>query len=142
MNYKVEAVTAFLKAMEAPEDINLRTKLAVEEGDEILDAVEKLLKEIVDFDYVLTGLEMLDTDKAVGKRLMDNPRIAAAAKWSMIFKELVGPEVIKEAFLRTHISNMSKLGPDGKPIRREDGKILKSINYKPPVLTDLVMGEI
>ena len=26
---------------------------------------------------------------------------------------------------------MSKLGEDGKPIRREDGKILKGPNYKP-----------
>lgn len=29
-------------------------------------------------------------------------------------------------------SNMSKLGADGLPIRREDGKILKGPNYTPP----------
>ena len=34
-------------------------------------------------------------------------------------------------------SNMSKLGPDGKPIYRADGKVLKPESYKPPVLTDL-----
>lgn len=39
---------------------------------------------------------------------------------------------------RVHASNMSKLGPDKKPIRRQDGKILKGPNYKPPVLSDLV----
>ena len=39
---------------------------------------------------------------------------------------------------RVHESNMSKLGEDGKPIRREDGKVLKGPNYKPPTLTDLV----
>jgi len=39
---------------------------------------------------------------------------------------------------RVHVSNMSKLGPDGKPIRREDGKVLKGPNYQPPTLTDLV----
>jgi hypothetical protein len=33
---------------------------------------------------------------------------------------------------------MSKLGPDGKPIYRDDGKVLKSVNYKPPYLEDLV----
>ena len=32
---------------------------------------------------------------------------------------------------------MSKLGEDGKPIRREDGKVLKGPNYKEPDLTDL-----
>lgn len=31
-----------------------------------------------------------------------------------------------------HRSNMSKLGADGKPVRREDGKILKGPNYEPP----------
>jgi predicted HAD superfamily Cof-like phosphohydrolase len=38
---------------------------------------------------------------------------------------------------RVHESNMSKLGEDGKPIRRVDGKILKGPNYKPPYLEDL-----
>ena len=32
-----------------------------------------------------------------------------------------------------HESNMSKLGEDGKPVRREDGKVLKGPNYQPPV---------
>lgn len=31
-----------------------------------------------------------------------------------------------------HASNMSKLGDDGQPVKREDGKILKGPNYKPP----------
>ena len=46
--------------------------------------------------------------------------------------------VMPEAFRRVHESNMSKLGDDGKPLRREDGKILKGPNYKPPVLDDLL----
>ena len=37
-----------------------------------------------------------------------------------------------------HQSNMSKLGEDGEPIYREDGKVLKGPNYKPPDLSDLV----
>ena len=39
---------------------------------------------------------------------------------------------------RVHESNMSKLGEDGKPIYREDGKVLKGPNYKPPDLSDLI----
>jgi len=31
-----------------------------------------------------------------------------------------------------HRSNMSKLGADGKPVRREDGKIMKGPNFTPP----------
>ena len=45
---------------------------------------------------------------------------------------------LDEALNRVHGSNMSKLGEDGKPIRREDGKVLKGPNYQPPNLTDLV----
>tara|TARA_Y100001970_G_C13526610_1_gene505589 strand:- start:48 stop:428 length:381 start_codon:yes stop_codon:yes gene_type:complete len=44
---------------------------------------------------------------------------------------------LDEALNRVHESNMSKLGEDGKPVYREDGKVLKGPNYKPPDLTDL-----
>ena len=44
---------------------------------------------------------------------------------------------LDEALNRVHESNLSKLGEDNKPIRREDGKILKGPNYKPPDLSDL-----
>ena len=44
---------------------------------------------------------------------------------------------LDEALNRVHESNMSKLGEDGKPIYREDGKVLKGPNYKPPNLEDL-----
>jgi len=44
---------------------------------------------------------------------------------------------LDEALDRVHKSNMSKLGDDGHPIYREDGKVLKGPNYKPPTLEDL-----
>ena len=44
---------------------------------------------------------------------------------------------LDEALNRVHESNMSKLDEDGKPIYREDGKVLKGPNYKPPDLSDL-----
>ena len=45
---------------------------------------------------------------------------------------------LDEALDRVHKSNMSKLDEDGNPIYRDDGKVLKGPNYKPPNLTDLV----
>ena len=45
--------------------------------------------------------------------------------------------LLDEALNRVHESNMSKLDEDGKPIYREDGKVLKGPNYKPPDLSDL-----
>ena len=45
---------------------------------------------------------------------------------------------LDEALDRVHKSIMSKLDDDGHPIYRDDGKVLKGPNYKPPNLTDLV----
>ena len=45
---------------------------------------------------------------------------------------------LDEALDRVHRSNLSKLDDDNKPIYREDGKVLKGPNYKPPNLKDLV----
>jgi predicted HAD superfamily Cof-like phosphohydrolase len=39
---------------------------------------------------------------------------------------------IEEVFEEIQKSNMSKLGADGKPIYREDGKVLKGPNYFKP----------
>jgi predicted HAD superfamily Cof-like phosphohydrolase len=38
---------------------------------------------------------------------------------------------IDAVFAEVHRSNMSKLGDDGLPIRRSDGKVLKGPNYSP-----------
>ena len=46
--------------------------------------------------------------------------------------------LLDEALDRVHTSNMSKLGEDGLPVYRDDGKVLKGPNYKPPTLTDLI----
>ena len=45
---------------------------------------------------------------------------------------------LDEAYRRVHQSNMSKLGEDGKPLYRVDGKVLKGPRYFPPQLGDLV----
>ena len=41
-------------------------------------------------------------------------------------------------FQEVHSSNMSKLGEDGKPIYRSDGKVLKGPNYRPPNLQNIM----
>ena len=45
---------------------------------------------------------------------------------------------IEEVFNEIQRSNMSKLGADGKPIYREDGKVMKGPNYFKPKLHDIV----
>jgi predicted HAD superfamily Cof-like phosphohydrolase len=53
-------------------------------------------------------------------------QMAASQEWDL-----------DEAMRRVHKSNMSKLGEDGKPIYRADGKVLKGPGYAPPNLKDL-----
>jgi predicted HAD superfamily Cof-like phosphohydrolase len=45
---------------------------------------------------------------------------------------------LDEALRRVHMSNMSKLDENGKPLYRVDGKVMKGPRYKPPQLGDLV----
>ena len=48
---------------------------------------------------------------------------------------------IDECFREVHVSNMSKLDENGKPIYREDGKVIKGPNYKPPNLGQYTKGD-
>lgn len=101
--------------------LDLQNDLIIEEACEVKEASwelegdlanrrsrEHLLKELADLTYVCY-------------------QMAACFGWDLT-----------EAFNRVHQSNLSKLGPDGKPIFREDGKVLKGPNYKEPTLIDLV----
>ncbi|MBW2962568.1 nucleoside triphosphate pyrophosphohydrolase family protein [Mesonia aestuariivivens] len=45
---------------------------------------------------------------------------------------------IEEVFEEIQRSNMSKLGADGKPIYREDGKVLKGPNYFKPNIKEIL----
>lgn len=45
---------------------------------------------------------------------------------------------IEEVFDEIQRSNMSKLGENGKPIFRGDGKILKGPNYSPPDIEKII----
>ena len=47
---------------------------------------------------------------------------------------------IEEVFEEIQRSNMSKLGEDGEPIYREDGKVLKGPNYFKPNIAKIIEG--
>lgn len=99
------------------DDMQLRFDLMEEEFNEALAAWENELHE---------GYE-----EAVVKELVD---LLYVTYGTLVY---LGVDA-DEAFRRVHESNMSKLGKDGKPIRRADGKVLKGENYKEPDLKDLV----
>ena len=48
---------------------------------------------------------------------------------------------LDKCFSEVHRSNMSKLGEDGKPIYRDDGKVLKGKNFQEPNLKEVMNGQ-
>ncbi len=94
----------------------LRINLLQEELDELKEALSnddmvKTLDALIDLQYVLDGA----------------------------FLSFGLQEVKQEAFDEVHRSNMSKLGEDGNPIRREsDGKVMKGPNYFKPDLAQFI----
>lgn len=102
-----------------PKTNDLRINLLAEELDELKEAlvdgdVVGVLDALTDLQYVLDGAYLS-----------------------------FGLHNVKEAaFAEVQRSNMSKLGEDGKPIRREsDGKILKGPNFFEPDLAQFVTGK-
>lgn len=96
-------------------DIQLRFDLLKEENEEYLEAAkEGNLVEVADalgdMMYILFGTIL---------------------KHGMQHK-------IVEVFEEIQKSNMSKLGEDGKPIYREDGKVLKGPNYFKPNISEVL----
>ena len=45
---------------------------------------------------------------------------------------------LDECFCEVHRSNMTKVGPDGKPIYNEFGKVMKGPNFSEPRLGDIL----
>lgn len=102
------------------EQIDLQLRLIVEEFKEVLESADAVTK-MITCKRSREGLlkELADLAYVVYQ-------FSAAAGWDL-----------DEALERVHTSNLSKL-VDGKPLRRDDGKVLKGPNYKPPQLIDLV----
>lgn len=93
------------------ERVELRRELIHEEFDEYIDAVDqgditKIADALADLSYVVIGTAVEHGLTRFG-----------------------------EMFAEVQRSNMSKLGADGKPIFRDDGKVLKGPNFTPPDLT-------
>ncbi len=97
------------------EVLELRYKLMDEENKEYLEAVQnndlvEVADALGDMLYILCGTIL---------------------EHGMQYK-------IEEVFEEIQRSNMSKLGADGKPIYREDGKVLKGPHYFKPNIADIL----
>ena len=96
--------------LELSKDIlKLRHSLMLEENNEYLKAVEER--------------NLIEVADALGDMLY----ILCGTILTHGFQNL-----IEDIFDEIQSSNMSKLGDEGKPIYRNDGKVLKGPNYKKP----------
>ena len=91
------------------ETVNLRFDLMREENEEYLEAAK--------------NNDLIEIADALGDQLYI--LCGTILSHGMQYK-------IEEVFEEIQKSNMSKLGQDGKPIYREDGKVLKGPNYFKP----------
>jgi hypothetical protein len=143
-------VKEFISTFSASLDPRLWINLVIEEIEELEEALlaedpEGILKEMSDLMYVTLGFNMV---AAGAEQLALMPQeehteyVELLNTVGLRHQEAIDffskPVNFYEAFRRVHMSNMSKLDSDGKPIKRDDGKILKSENYKPAELGDLV----
>ncbi len=96
-------------------EFNLRHSLMQEENDEYLEACFKN--------------SLVDIADALGDQLY--------ILCGTILKHGM-QHIIEDVFNEIQASNMSKLGDDGKPVFREDGKILKGPQYFRPDLSKFI----
>ena len=146
-----QEVSEFIRVFDASTDIALWERLIEEEVMELhveltADTInrESVLKEAADVIYVVTPLigivEALgDIGLVSEERMLKLQKLVERADNKLeVAIGMFGEETIEKAVKLVHASNMSKLGEDGKPIRRDDGKSLKGPNYKAPDLSALV----
>lgn len=105
--------------------LQLRMSLINEELDELRLEVVQAMRDLSETKEVST-----ETKEKMLKELCDLMYVVSG--FAVTFGLPVQP-----AFVRVHKSNMSKL-VDGMAVFREDGKVLKGENYKPPSMEGLV----
>lgn len=131
MNKYEEQVKEFHKLMGMATDapytadlLELRQKLINEETAELNVETNALIEELRQ-----TGTVQKQTKLRMYKELADLQYVLSGMVVALGIP-------MEEVFSRVHKSNLSKL-VDGKPLKREDGKILKGPNYQKPDLSDL-----
>ena len=114
-----ELVGDFMESME--QDVLIRPSFPEDSVQKLrLDLVEEELEEL---QYAIDNQNMVDTADA----LTDLLYVVYGAGHAFGID-------LDDCFKEVHQSNLSKLGPDFRPIKREDGKVLKPDTYFPPDL--------
>lgn len=120
------------------ERATLRLALILEEAIELADAMGFATDDLKDsVDYMLNKIgphreeskNLVEVADALGD--LEYVVNGAALEYGINL-----PRIVEEV----HRSNMTKLGPNGLPIYRADGKILKGENYERPDIEGVLFG--
>jgi predicted HAD superfamily Cof-like phosphohydrolase len=81
--------------------------------------------------------------KELKEAMENNDIIEIADAVADICYVAIGTAVVKgipfdKVFAEVHRSNMTKLGADGVPVKRADGKIIKGPSFEPPCLKEIL----
>src|SRR3989344_5773923 len=109
-----EAFDAYINTKPTAKLLKLRKTLIDEEVKELFADIDKAIS------YIESGKKVPKAIYANMLKEMADLQVVLSGM-SVAFKPL---QNFDKAFKLVHASNMSKLGKDGKPILREDGKIL------------------
>jgi hypothetical protein len=134
----LEAVTQFIETFDASKDPLLWEALIAEEAKEFTEAYVNAMKEAMDLIYVISGYLAVTDEDSEGAAEIVNDNLHRNVQAFHV--ALTSHPLFGQLFLEVHRSNMSKLGEDGKPIKREDGKILKGPNYSPADLLPILIN--
>lgn len=116
--------------------VRLRRRLIQEEFEEVMGEFDRIEHRLERGLYTSVK-PVLDDVARLAKELAD---LRVVTEGTELEFGIPGDEVYAEV----HRSNMSKLGADGKPVRRHDGKVLKGPNYEEAnvlVILGVVEGE-
>jgi NTP pyrophosphatase (non-canonical NTP hydrolase) len=108
--------------------LNMQLGLIQEEGNEFKEALDA---------WMTASSEGLNEDSLYGLKQEVIKELSDLAFVCEQMAAFLGID-LETAMCRVFRSNMSKLDENGKPMYREDGKVLKGPNYQPPDLSDLV----
>lgn len=89
--------------------------------------------DLVRLRYALINDELSELEEAMDQRNVVEIADALADLLYVVYGAAVAFGIpIDAVFDEVHDSNMSKLGEDGKPIHRPDGKVMKGPNFRLP----------
>lgn len=118
MTYELNKVKEFMTA--SGQEVNVVPTIPDEATRQLRHSI--LIEEVMELQYAETHIDALDAITDILYVLLGTAHAYGLG------------DKVEAAFNEVHRSNMTKVMPDGKVMKRDDGKIIKPDTYEPPNL--------